>query len=492
MSPEPASLYPSSGGVDPFSNGRRRPLGLDFSERRLLLLIGDLSIVSLALWGALWLRRGWLEAALQKLGRPFSVRLYWWLVLWAIWLFIATVMQCYDLRRAARAGQSAVYTMTAALGSCGLYLLVPFVSAPLVYSRLAWFIFSALALVGVGLWRIAYASVFHQPVFTRRVLVVGAGGAGRALVKAIASLKVDPVIHLAGFADDNPALTGSVLAGYPVLGRTDSLPTLIGDLGVNELVLAITDSGSMSKALVEQLVHCWSRGVKIVPMALFYEEVVGALPVEHLGQNLFALVAQETYTPRRIWALIRRLLDLAVATVGLLITLILLPLLALLIYVDSRGPIFYRQQRVGLGGELFWIYKLRSMVPDAESGDAVWATEDDPRVTRMGRLMRRARIDEWPQFWNLLVGNMSLIGPRPERPEFVRQLAAQLPYYAIRHSIKPGLTGWAQVRYRYGNTVADAMMKLEFDLYYVKHRGPVLDAAILLSSIRVVLTMAGT
>ena len=193
-----------------------------------------------------------------------------------------------------------------------------------------------------------------------------------------------------------------------------------------------------------------------------------------------------------LWALIRRLLDLAVATVGLLITLILLPLLALLIYVDSRGPIFYRQQRVGLGGELFWIYKLRSMVPDAESGDAVWATEDDPRITRMGRLMRRARIDEWPQFWNLLVGNMSLIGPRPERPEFVRQLAAQLPYYAIRHSIKPGLTGWAQVRYRYGNTVADAMMKLEFDLYYVKHRGPVLDAAILLSSIRVVLTMAGT
>ena len=180
------------------------------------------------------------------------------------------------------------------------------------------------------------------------------------------------------------------------------------------------------------------------------------------------------------------------AAIGLLILAPFLPFIALAIRLDSRGPIFYQQVRVGLGGRSFIVHKFRSMIPDAERDGAQWSQESDPRVTRVGRWLRKTRLDETPQLWNLLNGTMSLIGPRPERPEFVDDLAQLLPYYRIRHSIKPGITGWAQVCYRYDNSVDDAKRKLEYDLYYIKRRGPVLDILIFLRTIRVVLQMQGT
>lgn len=468
-----------------------KPIGLHLSERRLLLLVGDLLMLSLALWVALWIREPAIKAAYKKLGLPFAFQTYWWFVLWSIWIIWAVTLQCYDLKRATHAIHSALYTGTCALAACGIYLIIPYISAPLVYSRLAWFIFACSACIGVGLWRVTYALVFQQPIFLRRVLVVGIGSSGRALLETIQRLGEASGIKLVGLVDDNPSLFETTVLGYPVLGSSADLERMSFALRADEIVVAITNPGRMSTQLVDALVRCWSRGIAVVPVQLFFEDMTGTLPVEYLGQSIFTLMHQGDRVAGRLWEVARRFFDILIAIIGLAILVAFFPLIALIIRLDSRGPILYRQQRVGRWGETFWIYKFRSMVCDAEPNGAVWAADNDPRVTGVGRLMRRMRIDELPQLWNLLVGNMTLIGPRPERPEFVRQLESILPYYAIRHSIKPGLTGWAQVHYRYGNSTEDALMKLKYDLYYVKHRGPVLDVSILLQTIWTVLRMQG-
>ncbi len=457
-----------------------------------MLLAGDLMMLSLALLLALWLREPALRAAYKKLGRSFAFQPEWWLVLWSLWVVWAVMLQCYDLKRAARAIHSALYTGACAVAACGIYLVIPYISAPLVYSRLAWFIFACSAGVEVGLWRIAYALVFQQPIFHRRVLVVGAGNSGRALLGTMQGLGEAAGIELVGLVDDNPSLLETQVCGYPVLGRSVELEKVCSAMRVNEIVIAITDPGRMSTQLVDALVRCWSHGIAVVPIQLFFEDMTGTLPVEYLGQGIFTLVHQSNRVAGRLWEVARRIFDILIAIIGLAILAVFFPLIALVIRLDSRGPILYCQQRVGRWGETFWIYKFRSMVCDAEPNGAVWAADNDPRVTGVGRLMRRTRIDELPQLWNLLIGNMTLIGPRPERPEFVRQLESILPYYAIRHSIKPGLTGWAQVHYRYGNSIEDALMKLKYRFYYVKHRGPVLDASILLQTIWTILRMQGT
>jgi lipopolysaccharide/colanic/teichoic acid biosynthesis glycosyltransferase len=190
---------------------------------------------------------------------------------------------------------------------------------------------------------------------------------------------------------------------------------------------------------------------------------------------------------------LQRLTDILFSLVGLICLLPFLPLVALIIYLDSPGPVFYSQIRAGHTGYPFRVYKFRSMIPDAETkGQAIWAKKDDDRITRFGKFMRRTRLDELPQLWNVLRGDMSVIGPRPERPEFIAELEKAIPFYNVRHLIRPGLTGWAQVKYRYGNTKEDALIKLQYDLYYIKHRSPFLNLAILWRTIGVVLRFQGT
>src|SRR5690606_22115668 len=191
------------------------------------------------------------------------------------------------------------------------------------------------------------------------------------------------------------------------------------------------------------------------------------------------------------YPLVKRAADLALSIVGLAFFGLLLPLIAMAMKLDSPGPIFFRQRRVGKSGRLFWLYKLRSMIPDAERGRR-WPSDDDPRITRVGRLLRKTRLDEVPQLYNVLRGEMSIIGPRPERPEFVEELSQTIPFYRTRHVVKPGITGWAQVRYRYGASEEDALIKLQYDLYYIRHRSIALDVLIILRTIGKMLALQGT
>jgi exopolysaccharide biosynthesis polyprenyl glycosylphosphotransferase len=199
-----------------------------------------------------------------------------------------------------------------------------------------------------------------------------------------------------------------------------------------------------------------------------------------------------TSTPT-FYLLTKRITDIVLGLVGLIGLVLLFPIIALAIYLDSPGPIFYRQERSGKGGKTFNVFKFRSMIPNAETqGKAVWATKDDPRVTHVGKFLRRTRLDELPQVINVLFGDMSIVGPRPERPQFIEQLQESIPFYRARLSVKPGLTGWAQVKYRYGSSVEDALMKLQYDLYYIKHQSLLLDALVILRTVKVVLTFKGT
>jgi len=462
----------------------RPRFSLRISERRLLLMFADGAMLAAALWLAL------LVPALRM--RIGAVYLHWWLVLWGIWYVVAVIAGLYELDLAA----DPVRSPLTAGGVAGLvaliYLLVPVIAAPLTRSRLGWYTFAGLSMALVAGWRMAYAKLIRQPSFTTRILVAGAGKAGRHLAQALSAREGAFGLDLVGFVDDDPELQDGTDVGFSILGTSSEIPALVQQLHVDQVVLAVTDLGSICPDLRNALIQVWQRGCDVLPMPLFYEHVMEAVPVDHVGQNLFALVGERSTTFLRLWDSLRRLVDLGIGFVGMVITATLFPFIALAIVVDCPGPVFYSQTRVGCGGRIFRIWKYRSMVPDAERGGARWAEANDERITRVGRVLRKTRLDELPQFWNVLNGTMSLIGPRPERPEFVAELEQRLPYYAIRHSVRPGISGWAQVRYHYGNSFEDAKRKLEYDLYYIKHRGPLLDASIALRTIRVVLAMRGT
>ena len=264
-------------------------------------------------------------------------------------------------------------------------------------------------------------------------------------------------------------------------------------LEVDEIILAFSENGVLKQPGFDSLLRCRELGLRIVTLAALYERLFARIPVDYVGsENLPTVIPMDESAGDRLYRIAKRGIDIIAAVVGLLVVGLISPIIAVANRVTSPGPLFYRQERVGQGGRIFNILKFRTMVPDAEKiTGAVWADERDPRITWMGRILRPTRLDELPQFINVLLGEMSLIGPRPERPEIIENLTQLLPFYRARHAVRPGITGWAQVEYRYGNCVEDSKTKLEYDLYYVKHAGPLLDLRILLQTIPIMLQGAG-
>jgi len=355
------------------------------------------------------------------------------------------------------------------------------------------------AVVGIAIWRTTYAWLLLRPGFHVRALVIGAGWAGSTLAQAIHSgsdAAGEPRSGLGygiiGFVDDDPAKRGKELGGARVLGGRADLLSLVRELRPDEIVVAITHPETIHFDLFAAILACRELGIPTTSMAEVYERITGRIPVEHAGRNLYVVLPIRQLPTQRLYIASKRLLDLVAGLLGCFLLLCLIPPVWLVNRFTSPGPLFYWQERVGQGGRRFRVVKFRSMVVDAEARTgAVWASEADPRVTPLGRVLRRTRLDELPQCWNILRGDMTLIGPRPERPEFVEELAQEIPFYRIRHAMKPGLTGWAQVRYRYGASVEDALIKLQYDLYYIKHQNLLLDLEILAKTVAVVLGLRG-
>lgn len=341
----------------------------------------------------------------------------------------------------------------------------------------------ALALALMICWRVLIHWLLRHPKLSERILIVGTGPSARELAtEAIA--RSDLGYHIAGFVAEDPSQVGLSLVNPRVLGVVSELDRLVEEERVDRVVVALQDRrGHMP---VDQLLRLRLQGrVAIEEGTSLYERLTGKVGVEMLRPSW--IIFSGNTRRGAIWLGARRLFNLGAALVGLALGLPLWILAAIAIKLDSSGPVLYRQERVGKNGRVFRIIKFRSMKDDAEQDGPVWSTANDDRITRIGRIMRRTRIDELPQFINILRGEMGLVGPRAERPFFVEKLSQQIPFYVQRHLVEPGLTGWAQVMYGYGSSVEDAQQKLQYDLYYIKNVSFGFDLWIIFKSIRIVL-----
>jgi len=469
-------------------------LGLRLSERKVLLALVDMTMLFIALYLALNF-----DDEFEFTGVSLNRHLSWFLVLALLWFVTASLLNVYDLAKAAIAPYSMWSAGSATLLTTAVYLLIPYITPTFPERRSEVFIFVVVAVLGVTVWRLIYASLLTQPSFHQKAMVIGAGLSGRNLAEAVAVTEDDTAnpysgtgYRLVGFIDDDPDKLGQTIGGVPVIGNRNDLVSLVKAMKPDELIVAIVHSALIHDELFDAILQCRELGIPITRMTDLYERMTGTIPVMHAGRDLDVVLPMSRPSGFRLYLALSRLFDIAIGLIGCATLAVIIPFIWLANRLTDPGDVFYRQVRVGKGGNPFHILKFRSMIMDAEkSTGVIWAQEDDPRITLVGKFLRKTRLDEFPQFWNVLHGNMTLIGPRPERPQFVEELAAEIPFYRIRHAVKPGITGWAQVKYRYGASVDDALVKLQYDLYYIKNQGPFLDFSILLKTVQVVLGFKG-
>ena len=346
------------------------------------------------------------------------------------------------------------------------------------------FLFSLLfALIGVTITRIAFIKWSNLDAFKKRILVLGSGSRAAKVDHLIKSMASTRSVQIIGYLP----LQGShhYVEHSRVIHDSSGLGEIVTKYNIHEIVIAVRDrrDGGLP---VDELLECKLRGINVIELSSFFERENGQLQLESL--NASWIILSEGFKQGLARDTVKRIFDLVVSLVIVLISLPAMLLTALAIYLESGGPILYRQERVGQHGKPFTIMKFRSMRTDAEQdGKPRWANKNDDRTTRVGRFIRRVRLDELPQLFNVFMGHMSFVGPRPERPYFVDELTRQIPYYNSRHTVKPGITGWAQVCYAYGASVEDAVEKLQYDLYYVKNHTLFLDMMVLFQTVQVVL-----
>ena len=452
--------------------------GLHRSEHGLFLAAGDAVVAVLALGVAL---RVWSVTT----GFPFDVQFVSehaaWLFAVPLWLAVTAPTRTWHAAQALDRTITGLLSASAVL--LALYAALYFYAPPAALARLPalYFIWEAVLLTAG--WRLTYLFVLGRGTFSRRAVIVGQGARARAARELIDQVARDTVIVAVVSDSDRPLEAGS--QGTRPLADLDALV----EQGIAEIVLALDEAPS--PALSARLLRLQERGLDVVPFAAEYEQRLQRVPIDHLDPDWAFTSLPEWVRTRDASQLAKRVLDFTGALAGAVVLLLLAVPVAAAIWLDSGRPIFYRQQRIGRSGRRFDVFKFRTMHVGAEAEGAQWASADDPRTTRVGRWLRRARLDEWPQVLNILRGDMSLVGPRPERPEFAERLGAEIPFYRTRLMVRPGLTGWAQVNAGYGDSVGGQAQKLEYDLYYIKHRSLLFDLWIVLRTIGTVLGLRG-
>ena len=458
------------------------------NEQRFILLIGDAILAVLALFIALYI---WAEG--DQWLKQFSLDFlsacvpFWYYMIPVVWLLM--LVELYDTGRARKRRETLYGIGVATLISLAIYLIIYFLSAPDTIPRKGVAIFIGLVAVLTVIWRMFYIRIFTAPQFLRRVLIVGAGKSGKALLEVLQEIWPQP-FFLVGLIDDDPQKIGNKIGNYSILGGNDCLLQTISKENISDLILAI--SGEMNGNMFQALLDAQENGVEITTMPVIYEELLGRVPISLLETDWIIHSFVDQARSGLFYELGKRFLDILGGLVGVMLLVLFLPIVGLAILIDNGWPIFYMQYRLGKRGKIYQIIKFRTMRLDAEKdGVAQVTTANDKRSTHVGWLLRRTHLDEWPQFINVLKGEMSLVGPRPERFELVQQLQQKIPFYRARLLVKPGLTGWAQVNFGYAVTVEDTAIKLEYDLYYIKHRSLAMDVIILLRTIGSVIGFRG-
>ncbi|MDO9085676.1 MAG: sugar transferase [Anaerolineaceae bacterium] len=458
------------------------------AERKLIILLGDFVVAVFSLLIALYFWSvepdEWLKFSFQFfVERPP----FWFYLLPLLW--IALLSGLYDVRKVHKISETISGIGISILLSGSLYLVVFFFSQPNTLPRLGVALFFVSAAILTIFWRLIYIKIFTGSRFQRRVLIVGAGNSGKVLVEIIKKSKPMP-FQLIGLVDDDPEKIGGNILGFPILGSVIELNDLINEFKISDIVFSI--SGEMDHLALNVLLQAEEKGVEITSMPVMYEELTGRVPIYLLKSDwLLRSFIDHTHI-NRFYELGKRVFDILGGFIGVILFLVLYPIIGLAVIIDNWGPIIYSQIRLGKNGKNYNILKFRTMFVDAEkNGNFQPAEENDQRITSIGKILRKSHLDELPQFFNVLKGEMSLVGPRSERPMIVETYQKHIPFYRGRLLVKPGITGWAQVNYGYASTIEENAIKLEYDLYYIKHRGLVMDLSIMLLTISSVIGLRG-
>ena len=459
------------------------------STKRISLIVVDLLILQVSFLLAALIRFGFANTP-----RYISERWLSFYLIIPLFLIVFYVVDLYDIKRDYR---RLTESLQVAAGTAISILISVFLSYLLFYGNLSFTLgrgvlslYALFVFLGILGWRWLYSLLGVRGVFSKKVILVGYSGQMTRLQPLLQEIDSDMDLSFAGFISlpQEPGLPAPPPPDDLTLGSTEQLPEIVEREGPDVLVLALPSE--RFQPLIRDLIWCNQQGIEIRDVISFSEEYFKTIPLEYID-DLWFLISYINI-PKIHTHRIKRLMDLGISLLALTLFLPIALVIAVLIKIESRGRLFFIQERIGKDGESFALIKFRSMIRDAEvETGPTWATIDDPRVTRIGRFIRRWRLDELPQLLNVLRGEMSLVGPRPERREFVEELKAKVPYFMERLSVKPGLTGWAQVESTYASSVEESQRKLEYDLYYIKNISFLLDTLILLKTLRVVVLGKG-
>lgn len=452
---------------------------IELSERKILLRSVDIIIIIASLWGSDYIDfQDYI---------PFdnSLIFMWLFMLIFYFSLFGQIFQLYALNVSSSRFKVARSLFLTNFVTTLFFVFTPFLSPSLPDNRFEILYLFTLIFVPILFWRFFYMWVFFAPKYFKVIILIGHTTRMKPLLDLIKKRGYHNV--LCYVSEEKIKEYGQY---FNI--RETNIYELVKKGVAKEVILSTTGfTSDVMSDVNRQIVSLFKEGINIKSYESFYEELTNRVPKEYLDHNFYKQINISSSTDNRFYLVFRRIIDIFISGIGLLIFIPFIPIIVILNLIGNRGPLFYTQIRVGEKGMPFKIYKLRSMVVNAESGGAQWAIKNDRRITLFGKFLRNTRLDEVPQFYNILKGDMSLIGPRPERPEFVEELSQELPFYEIRHVVKPGLTGWAQVNYPYASNMEEQETKLRYDLYYIKEQNAYLDFKIIIKTMTTVLFFRG-
>jgi exopolysaccharide biosynthesis polyprenyl glycosylphosphotransferase len=460
----------------------KKGIHFEVSERKILLRVIDLVVVYIALYALnLFFEFEYLDVNIRNIVPLILLGVY-------ITIF-GTIFEIYNLQTASRIDTTFKNLVLAASIIILFYLLTPVLSPNLPEDRIQILYFYITLIVSIFIWRILYIRLIETPRFYKRVLLVGEISNIDGLVKALGTS--DPNYKIIGFINSETQVPISVkYKGLKEYGAHELLYTIEKEK-ISEVLVASFNTEAILAEVYHDLMLLLEGGFKIRDYSQVYEEQLFKVPIQFVGKDFYKYFPFSRSNENKLYMFFQRTSDIVFSILGLTFGALLIPLILIGNLIGNKGPLFYSQERVGKNSKIFNILKFRTMIINAEKNGVEWAKKDDKRITVFGKFLRRSRLDEIPQFYNVLKGEMSLIGPRPERPFFVNELSPIIPFYETRHIIKPGLTGWAQVKTKYGSSVDDSLTKLQYDLFYIKHRSIFLDFNIFIKTLSTVLYYRG-
>ena len=459
-----------------------KKIHFEISERKLLLKGVDVISVLLSLY--------LISTVFNFNYFTLSSTNYHWTIVLVLYINIfVSVFETYNLQAASNQFQIIKNVILSTATIVLFYLLTPILKPSLPSNRLQIIIFFLTILFTLLAWRLFYVNFLASHRFSKKAILVCDK---EQLIELVSGLEsVDPHYKIIGFVNSDGADNFNMDFNAIKNINVDELEHYVRNNSISEIVIATQKTDGITVSLYNQLIHLLENGIIIKEYTQLYETITQRIPVHYVSRDFYRYFPFSRNNQNQLYKIMTRITDVVFSIIGLLIGLVFLPFIFFGNLIGNKGKLFYHQERIGKNGRIFTIYKFRTMIENAEKDGAVFTTSNDARVTSFGKFLRKTRLDEFPQFFNILKGEMAIIGPRPERAVFVTEIADVMPFYGTRHLIKPGLTGWAQVNYAYGDSIADSLVKLQYDLYYIKHRSVFLDINIFVKTLSTVLFFRG-